>query len=152
VLAALAVTTLVSVCPQDGPKKDEDKKDAAQEKVIIVASVKEAYAFPSAVVGDKPQKTKYVPPPQQHKVATIVLYFALDDDAGFELKVAEIEAIAAGKIFSLVITPKTDLEAGTYTATVTVTGENIEPPRLRRQLQGNRYRLPRPALLPSSRG
>jgi hypothetical protein len=82
------------------------------------------YNFPAATAGYGAQTAKSVTVSNTGNQATGNLMLALSSSSAFTLSATSMGSIAAGGSNSFTVTPKTGLDPGTYTATVTVNGGN----------------------------
>jgi hypothetical protein len=86
----------------------------------------ESHTFPAATAGYEMQNAKGITITNTGNQATGALTVALsgDDSASFTLSTTAITSIAVGGTDPFTVRPNTGLAVGTYTATVTVSGEN----------------------------
>jgi uncharacterized membrane protein len=82
----------------------------------------ETWTFPAASVGYGAQAAKSVTVTNTGNQPTGNLTLALSSSSAFTLSATSMGSIAAGGSNSFTVTPKTGLSAGTYSATVTVSG------------------------------
>lgn len=99
------------------------------QDISISLSQTEPYTFPAATVGYINPETKSVTITNTGNTATGDLTVSLSgDDAAFTLNPERINSISTAennKTATFTVAPKTGLTAGTYTATVIVSGQNI---------------------------
>jgi uncharacterized repeat protein (TIGR02543 family) len=82
------------------------------------------WTFPAATAGYGAQTAKSVTITNTGNQPTGSLTLALSSSSAFTLSATSMGSITAGGSNSFTVTPKTGLSAGTYTATVTVSGGN----------------------------
>lgn len=93
----------------------------------IELSEEGSYTFPTATVGYSDLATKEVKITSTGTAATgeLVIDLSGTNEDSFKLNKTKIESIAVGESDTFTVTPKTGLEAGTYTAKVTVSDGNL---------------------------
>jgi uncharacterized membrane protein len=85
----------------------------------------EMWTFPAATAGYGAQAAKSVTISNTGNQPTGALTLALSNSTAFTLSSTAINSIAAGGTDAFTVTPKTGLAAGTYSATVTVSGASV---------------------------
>jgi hypothetical protein len=115
-----------TVTEADEPDEPEEPVDPPEEPVYgIELDAEGDYTFPDAVEGYGTQEPLAVTITNIGKKATGKLTIAVSN-ADFTLSKSKIDNIAVDGEDSFTVVPAGGLGKGTYTATVTVSGENIE--------------------------
>jgi hypothetical protein len=126
-LAAATYTATVTVSGGNGIAANFDVSFTVNPAIYgINLDVTGTHTFPAAIAGYGTQTAKSVTIDNTGNQATGALTAALsgDDSGSFTLSTTAIPSIAVGETDTFTVAPNTGLAAGTYTATVTVNGEN----------------------------